>query len=88
MNEEIEDIKATLDLLIARSAAQEMLLMYLARQMPRAFHYQPPASDVQDLRHALASTPLTDPQLALVDQELRRMSSLLRQNLPADEAPF
>lgn len=90
MNEEIEAIKGTLDLLIARSLAQEALLIQLAqRDRELAFWFGGSFDRVTDhLQSELTKTQLTDLQAHLLREELRRLHRLLSTTPPADSLPF
>ena len=90
MENEIEDIKQTLDLLIARSLAQEALLLHLARHSEESPWWLKFQSDQtrEKLKTQLVRTGLTDVQLALVESEFQRLHRLLTTLPPADVGPF
>jgi hypothetical protein len=91
MNEEIEAIKGHLDVLIARSLAQEALLLHLARKTEVEEFWGPSldlGKTLAHLRHEASYSGLTDGQLALVGQEMQRLHHRLSTLPPASELPF
>lgn len=85
---QLDELAATMDLLIGRSLAQELAIQYLAQQMPEKLYFQPMWQALEDAAHAVRSGPWTDAQLAHFDAETRRISEMLHRAMPSSPTPF
>lgn len=77
MKNELEDIKGALDTLIARSLAQEAVLLHLAHEMGRKSLFSGEPFPSEEVLQASRYSGLTDFQIQLVGEELQRWHRLL-----------